>query len=259
MRERHLKAALRDLPLGGFRYFDRTGSTNDVALAWAAEGAPDLSLVVADEQTAGRGRSRRHWYTPPGSALAFSLVLRPRADEAGSLSRFSGLAALAVCAALAEYDLPALIKWPNDILLGGRKVCGILVEAVWLGEQVDSLVVGVGVNVGPESVPAAELLNFPATCLETEAARTLDRGALLGAILAGLLAWRERMPEAEFLSTWVARLAFRGEQVEVWTVGQAPRRGTLAGLDPDGSLRLRSPEGAVCTVHFGEVHLRPVV
>ena len=77
MDERTLRKALSNIPLGGLRYFEQTGSTNDVALAWAAAGAPDLALVVAEEQTAGRGRGSHSWFTPPGAALAFSLVIRP--------------------------------------------------------------------------------------------------------------------------------------------------------------------------------------
>ena len=100
MDEAQVKAALRALPLSGLRVFATLGSTNDEALAWAASGAEDLSLVIADEQTAGRGRSNHHWYTPPGAALAFSLILRPTAYEAAHATRFSGLGALAVADSL---------------------------------------------------------------------------------------------------------------------------------------------------------------
>src|SRR5664279_6508775 len=113
-----LQSILTGLPLGGLRYFDSIGSTNDDALAWARAGAPDFSLVVADAQTAGRGRLLRRWITNPGSALAFSLVLRPSTQESECLPRFSPLGAVAVRQALADlFGLPAEIKWPNDVLL----------------------------------------------------------------------------------------------------------------------------------------------
>src|ERR671922_1973231 len=96
MNQNELKKALSKLPLGEIRYFDSIGSTNNEALAGATQGAKDLSLVIADEQTAGRGRLDRKWYTPRGTALAFSLILRPTAGEKPYLSRIVGLAALAV-------------------------------------------------------------------------------------------------------------------------------------------------------------------
>ncbi|PJH75650.1 MAG: hypothetical protein CO064_05540, partial [Anaerolineae bacterium CG_4_9_14_0_8_um_filter_58_9] len=113
MNERELRRTLSDLPLGGVRYYEQTGSTNDVALAWASAGAPDLALVIADEQTAGRGRLGRKWVTPPGAALAFSLVLRPRPVERDVIPLYSALGALAVVSALEEkYGSKPEIKWP---------------------------------------------------------------------------------------------------------------------------------------------------
>src|SRR5512146_1632742 len=116
MNPNELKKALSKLPVGDVRYFDSIGSTNNEALAWAASGAEDLSLVIADEQTAGRGRLSRKWFTPPGTALAFSLILRPSAQEKAHLTRIVGLAALAVVDALQQRGLVAQIKWPNDVL-----------------------------------------------------------------------------------------------------------------------------------------------
>src|SRR5215216_2280329 len=166
MNQNELKQALAKLPLGKVRYFDSIGSTNNEALAWATSGANDLSLVIADEQTAGRGRLDRKWFTPKGAALALSLILRPTAEEKPHLSRITGLAALALTDTLRTYGLISQIKWPNDVLLNGRKVAGILVESVWSGETVDCLVIGVGVNVLQGAVPDPRLLRFPATSLE---------------------------------------------------------------------------------------------
>ncbi|MEZ0395640.1 MAG: biotin--[acetyl-CoA-carboxylase] ligase [Anaerolineales bacterium] len=259
MDSRRLTTALKALPLGGLRYLEKVGSTNDVALAWAADGAADFSLVVSDEQTAGRGRGGRRWYTPPGAALAFSLILRPQPAEQEKVVLFSALGALAVAAALEGYALSPQIKWPNDVLLRGRKVSGVLAETVWLGEQVDSLVIGVGVNVSAASLPPDDLLTFPAACLESELGRALDRAALLGDILSALLTWRSRLGTPAFLEAWESRLAFRGERVEVWADDQPVRIGRLAGLDSNGGLRLHLPGGETLTLPFGEVHLRPVM
>lgn len=265
MDDRILKAALRDLPLGGILYFDRTASTNDLAMAWAAEGASDLALVSADEQTAGRGRGNRKWITPPGTALAFSLILRPEGMERKSVPLFSGLGALAVAQALEKYILKPEIKWPNDVLLNRAKVCGVLAETIWSGEEVESVVMGIGVNVWAESVPSTELLNFPATSLETVlegsqlTIRTIDRLSLLHDILKALLDLRPYMLSDFFLNALETRLAFRGEWVEIWVDGQPVLPGKVEGLERDGSLRLRSPDGKDFSIHFGDVHLRPMI
>ncbi len=179
-----LKKSLSRLPLGDVRYFDTIGSTNDEALAWAANDTPDLSLVIADEQTAGRGRLDRKWFTPRGTALAFSIILRPTAEERPHLTRIVGLAALAVADSLRKRGLDARIKWPNDILIQNRKVCGILIESVWSGEDVDCVVIGIGINVLEGSVPPEEMLLFPATSLEAELGHVPDRVELLRDILA---------------------------------------------------------------------------
>ena len=265
MDEHNLRKALSNFPLGGLRYFEQTGSTNDVALAWAAAGAPDLALVMAGEQTAGRGRGNHSWFTAPGAALAFSLVIRPLPGEEQSIPLFSALGALAVCEVLAAQGLHPEIKWPNDVLLHRKKVCGILAESVWTGEKVDSLVLGVGLNIKPEAVPPPDQLSFPATCLEAElpppqhVVPAFERVMLLQQILQAIRYWRNLVPTIIFLHTWERRLAFRGEQVEIWADGQSARKGQVDGLEKDGSLRLLSPQGQVFTVQFGEVHLRPVV
>ena len=157
------------------RFFESIGSTNDEAMAWADAGAEDWSLVVADQQTQGRGRLGRHWVTNPGAALAFSLVLRPSREEMAFASLFSPLGGMGVASALEEIGLAALVKWPNDVLLNRRKVCGILGEAAWTGDRLNGMVLGIGVNVASESVPPAGELLFPATCVEAELGRPLDR------------------------------------------------------------------------------------
>lgn len=257
MDEKTLQAALRELPLGGLRYFPSIGSTNDEALAWAAAGAANLSLVVADEQTTGRGRAGRKWFTPPGSALAFSLILRPAEDERPHLTRTVGLAALALSDSLRTHSLEAQIKWPNDILIAGQKAAGILVESVWNGEDVDCAVIGMGINISKGSVPPPEELNFPATSLEENLGVLIDREQLLRDVLAALIEWRPRLGSDEFLAAWEARLAFRGQQIQIQAEGEATVSGELLGLAPDGSLRVREKSGNAAIIRFGDVRLRP--
>jgi len=259
MDENEIRKALSDLPLRGLKFFAQTGSTNEDAKAWAGGGASDSSLVYAEEQTRGRGRRDRKWSTPPGCALAFSLVIRPREEEVPSLPLFSALGALSVCEALGAMGLHPEIKWPNDVLLGGRKFCGVLAEAIWLNQMVECVILGVGVNVTAGSVPSQKGLTYPATCLEEEAGRSTDRLSLLHEILVAYLYWRPMFASSFFLSAWEQRLAFRGQQVEIRVEGGKSRTGRLEGLNPDGSLRLRSGNGRKIAVQFGEVHLRPLV
>ncbi len=259
MNETSLKKTLSKINIGGLRWFDSIGSTNDEALAWAAAGADDLSIVIADEQTQGRGRLNRRWFTPKGSALAFSLILRPSAPLRPHLSRTVGLAALSIAGSLTQTGLAPRIKWPNDILLNGRKAAGILVESVWSGEDVDSLVIGMGINVFRDSVPPADVLQFPATSLEEMLGHEPPaREEILLSILEAFIRWRERLGADELIHAWEEMLSFRGEQVEVKAGGEIPVTGKVDGLESDGSLRLKDAHDNSVIVRFGDVSLRPM-
>lgn len=256
MNESEIKAALAGMPLGGLRFFQTIGSTNDEALNWAASGGPDLSIIVADEQTAGRGRAGRKWFTPPGAALAFSLILRPRPGEQTFPGRITGLAALALVQSCQGLGLRAEIKWPNDILLDRRKAAGILVESAWAGNELYASVIGVGVNVAQAAVPPPDQLSFPATSLEAELHRPVDRLSLMRNALASLIELRPKIASPEFIREWEQALAYRDEQVTVGRDNEAALNGRLLGLEPDGSLRLMTHDRPV-TIHVGEIHLRP--
>ncbi len=256
MDKAQLSAALAELPLGGLRFFETIGSTNDEALAWAAEGARDFSIVAADEQTAGRGRSGRKWYTPGGSALALSVILRPTPVERTLPGRITGLGALALMDCCGKLGLTPQIKWPNDVLIQGRKVAGILVESGWAGNALDASVLGIGVNVKPTAVPPEHELTFPATSLEAELGHPLVLVNLLRELVTALLAWRARIGSPDFISAWEDALAFRGQSVLIGRDGEPQLSGTLLGLEADGSLRLMANEMPTI-VHFGEIHMRP--
>jgi BirA family biotin operon repressor/biotin-[acetyl-CoA-carboxylase] ligase len=256
MNQQELESVLSNLNLSEIRYFDSVGSTNDEAMNWAKNGAKDLSLVIADEQTMGRGRMDRPWFTPPQTSLAFSLILRPTRSEKPLLSRTVGLAALALADVLQTLNLDPQIKWPNDILLNGRKLAGILIEATWFEEEVQSLVIGMGVNVSKNAVPATDILGFPAISLEEELGYPPDRNVLLHAILANMIALRPHMGTASFMSSWEKKLAYYGRQVRVEMGGEKSVSGKVVGLESDGSLKLLGDDGKSISVRFGDVRLR---
>ena len=256
MNQQELESVLANLSLSAIHYFDTIGSTNDEAMEWARNGAQDLSLVVADEQTLGRGRLDRPWFTPPQTALAFSLILRPTYAEKPLLSRTVGLAALALADVLQTLDLTPQIKWPNDILLNGRKLAGILIEATWYEEEVQSVVIGMGVNIAKRAVPDTDILGFPATSLENMLGYLPNRNVILHAILANVIALRPHMGTDAFMSSWEKKLAYYGKQVRVEMGGEKSVSGKVIGLESDGSLKLHDNDGKTISVRFGDVRLR---
>lgn len=258
-----LSSQLTGLPIPQIQYHPVIGSTNDAALRWANEGAVDGCLVAADQQTHGRGRLGRQWITRPGSALAFSLIFRPTPAEQERISLFSGLGALAISQALEEtLHLAPEIKWPNDILIDRRKAAGVLVEAAWQGEQIQGLVIGIGVNVAEDAVPSASELMFPATSVETHTGQMVDRWKLLHSILRALFHWRSQITEQTFYQAWERRLAFKGEWVQIEGAASPkqgePLTGLVSGIDKTGNLILQTGPAKTVLVSAGDVHLRAV-
>jgi BirA family biotin operon repressor/biotin-[acetyl-CoA-carboxylase] ligase len=200
----------------------------------------------------------RRWYTPPGAGLAFSLILKPVGQ---AVFPYTALGALAVCDALNAAlppMLPAQIKWPNDVVASRRKLAGVLAEAHWRGEELTAVILGIGINVALPSIPPEELLSYPATCVEVVMEGPVDRWGLLHAVLEKLLFWRARLGTPEFVMAWGARLAFRGEWVQVAFDDQPPLEGQVLGLTAEGRLRLRDRAGEVHDLHGGELNVRPV-
>jgi len=246
MKQAEFKKAIAGLPLEKSAYFASIGSTNDVVAEWAREGAKGLCLAFADEQTSGRGRAGRHWVTPPNSSLAFSLLLdlAPSFDQSLP-GRVSGLGALAVCEALENlHQLAPQIKWPNDVLLEGKKVCGVLPETHWSGEHLQALILGIGINVAPSSVPILEALNFPATSVEDVLKRR---------------AWKELLETPEFKKAWEQRLAYQGVAVRLEDSQGEAVEAEVHSLDADGSLKLRMQNGDLRTFQASEIQLRPLI
>ena len=259
MNQHDVEKALKGLPLGAVRFYPSIGSTNDEALAWAASNAPDLALVLAEDQTSGRGRQGRVWISQPGSSLTFSLILRPEKGQAGMVGRYAFLGALALARVLRDqYAMPALVKWPNDVLISGRKVCGILAETVWSGEEADSVVLGMGINLLHGSVPPQAGLNFPAACLEDFTANAPAPLDLLPLLLKEVLALRPMLTTPAFFAQLRPLLAYHGQVVRITGLGGsgADALVRIDDLGEDGSLLVSEPDtGKQHTLHQGEVHL----
>jgi len=260
MQEKRWRAALKDLPLGRQYYFDQVGSTNDIAVELLDAGDPAFSFVLADEQLEGRGRNARRWTTLPGAALAFSVILRPGKSIAPEkLGLLSGLGGVAVCRALQKnYALPAKIKWPNDVLINGKKAAGVLAEAHWSGNRLRGVILGIGINVFPASVPPRAEMDFPATSVIAEHGKEISRPELLAGVLAELVDWYPRLNSGGLLRAWEEDLAFRGKRVRLEIGAGVHVEGRALGLNPDGALKLGITPGEEQTFQVGEIHLRPV-
>ena len=253
-----LKQNLEGLPIAEIRYFPSTGSTNEDALHWAAQRAGDGSLVIADQQTSGRGRLGRKWVTKPGAALAFTLILRPTEKEIDQLNLFSPLGALSVSEAIRQYcRLPAQVKWPNDVLVNRKKVCGVLAETQWTESNLNGLVLGIGINISPASISDRTELLFPATCLESECGQPLEREKFLRAVVTEFFHLRQKLGSSEFLQLWEEQLAFKGEAVQVEIPEKQNIEGILYGIDAMGNLVLLLADGMKAIYPIGEVKLRP--
>ncbi len=242
---------LPDLGKRPYRSYEQVGSTQDAARAWALEGAPAGAIVIADEQTAGRGRYGRSWVAAAGSSLLFSVILRP-ALPSEALTRVTLMGAVAVAEALAELGLQPGIKWPNDVQLEGWKVAGILTEAVWVGKVLHAVVLGIGVNVRRDALPPEALAAYRATTIESALGRPISRGALLADLLARLDAWVLRLAEPILLETW-ARYSVTLDRQVIVAAGSDRLSGLAEALDEQGALWLRLEDGTRRRVVAGEV------
>lgn len=236
-------------------YRAAVGSTNDEARRLAQAGAPEGTLVIADEQHAGRGRLNRLWWSPPNSSLLLSLLLRPPVSLQQSQH-------LTMCAGLGATDaieqitgLSVGLKWPNDLLINGKKMGGILTEVESAEGQVNFAIVGLGLNI---NMDAGTLLSLdaPATSLSAEVGYSVDRLALLTALLRH---WEDRyrrwLRGESPREAWAARLVTLGRRVRV-TVGNETWEGKAVGVNEEGALLLRQDDGTVKTLWAGDVTLR---
>jgi BirA family biotin operon repressor/biotin-[acetyl-CoA-carboxylase] ligase len=234
--------------------YDALPSTNTEAASQAARGAPEGLCVVAREQTRGRGRQERVWASPPDAGLYFSIVLRPRLKlEAWPLVTL--VAALAVRDALAEAcAVETDIKWPNDILFEGRKLCGILAETVETAAG-RACILGIGINLSERAYPAE--LHARATSVEGATGTRVDVERVLAALVRSLAGRYAQLhaPEGrtEITGDWSANSSYAaGKRVRVHAATEI-FDGTTRGLEPDGALRVETATGEIKIVRAADV------
>lgn len=255
-----IERALRTRCLGRkVIHLPSTTSTQDEARRRAEQGAPEGLLVIAEEQTRGRGRFQRSWVAPRGAALLLSLVLRP---PLAVLPRIHMIASLgAVRAVRRACSLDAAIKWPNDVQIGGRKVAGILVDAALTAGSVEHVVVGIGLNVSFDPAEYPEIAGI-ATSLSVEAGRPVDRLETLSALLTEVEELYETAKMGEFpFAEWKGILSTLGNRVRVtWPggagAGPEVHEGIAEDVTDDGALLLRTAGGSLVPLVAGEVSLR---
>jgi BirA family biotin operon repressor/biotin-[acetyl-CoA-carboxylase] ligase len=234
-------AAPRLAPLASsVTYFSSTASTNDVATTLAMGGQGGGAVVIADAQTAGRGRRGRTWFSPPMLGLYVSVVLHAawQAAGGGRSDRARSLVTLAAGVALAEgvhvaTGLPVDIKWPNDLLVGSRKLAGILAEAV----ADEAIVLGYGINIAAAAYPPE--LADRATSLEAELGRPVDRASVCVETLAALASRYRDLRDGRYdaiLDAWRARAPGSAGRRVTWRTPAGVHTGVTAGIDADGAL-----------------------
>jgi len=238
--------------------YKSVSSTNTVLKGLAADGAREGLVLLAEEQTQGRGRLGRDFYSPPGTGIYMSLLLRPEISAAEA-TRFTACAAVSVARAIEELaGIPAEIKWVNDVLVKGKKVCGILTEASVDCESamINYVVVGIGVNacVPADNFPE-ELRKVAGAVFSGERIPEL-RCRIAAAILDNLMAYYEHPEDKSYYEEYKRRSLVLGRPINILAPGKAPVPARVLELEPDFALRVQCEDGSIKRVNSGEVSIR---
>ena len=233
-------------------HYRRLASTMDVAKKEAQQGASEGTIVITDEQTAGKGRIKRVWLTPEGN-IALSVILYPTVTY---LTYLVMLASLAVARSIeAVTGLKTQIKWPNDVLINGKKVCGILTESDVRGDVVNYAIIGIGMNVNLRLPDFPEIIQT-ATSLAAEMGRDVSRLEIIRRLLVEIERLYLAVPMGEAIyEEWRDRLVTLGKTVQVKS-GKNTLAGIAESVDRDGSLLLRHSDGSSTRIIAGDVTLR---
>ena len=233
-------------------YFPKLPSTMDVARREARQGAAEGTVIIADEQPSGRGRIGRVWLSPPGN-ITFSVILYP---DVSNLPYLMMIASLAVVRSIENVTrLKAGIKWPNDILIDGKKVCGILIENEISGEKTTRAIIGIGININIGGMDVKGSL-VPVTSLEKEIRHTVIKTDLINNLLVEMEKLYLRLADGESIyREWRERLVTLGKEVVV-IAGDETLKGLAESTDSTGALILKLDDGSTTRIVAGDVSLR---
>ncbi len=239
-------------------YAEEIDSTNEKAKMLARNGAEEGTVVIADKQTMGKGRLGKYWDSPKGTGIWMSVILRPSIVP-GEASQLTLLAGLNMCEAIQRVTgLESKIKWPNDIVIAGKKVCGILTEMSAEMDQVNSIVLGIGVNVNTKSFPK-DLTH--ATSLSLEGGRVYTRRYLIKEFLqlfeADYIRYKQEKSSSTFLERYKKNCVTLGQDIKIITT-EAEHTAYAMDIAPDGSLVIKDDKGECKNIFSGEVSVRGV-
>ena len=243
---------------GKLHYYEETDSTNTRAKILAEEGAPHGTVVIAEQQNGGKGRRGRKWEPPQQTSIALSIVVRPEflPEKASMLTLVAGMAVLKAVQKLT--DLQVGIKWPNDIVASGKKICGILTEMSAEMEAINYVVVGIGVNVNNESFP--DEIKDVATSLLLEGQKKVNRAKVAKELLTAFEAYYERFVQygdmTALIDEYNSELINAGKQVRI--LGRESFAATAQGIDKEGRLLVVDEDGKKKKIVSGEVSVRGV-
>lgn len=238
-------------------YYDVTESTNDIAEKLARNGEKEGAIVLAEFQTAGRGRLERKWHSVKSENILLSIILKPELDPS-CVSMMTVMISVATANALRSLGYEAKIKWPNDIYIKGKKVAGILTEMKSELDRIQYLVVGIGINVNVSSVNLPEEIKHKTTSLRDEKNEKINRTDVLKTLLVEIEKAYNLVKEGQFetvLAEWSKLSIVFGQWVEV-NIGKRTIEGVVIGTDRKGSLLLKMENGFIETVISGDVQLK---
>jgi len=235
-------------------YYEEIGSTNDEAFRLGLAGAPEGTALIANSQNAGKGRMQRVWHSPAGSNIYTSIILRPQIEPARA-PQISILAGVAVAETLESYCPDKIrLKWPNDVLIGGKKVCGILSQMKTALSEVDFIVLGIGIDVNISYNQFPQELRNLATSLAMETCREISRLELIISLYENLAKWYKQLLQNGFgriKEKWLGLTPMIGQMVQV-IFNEETVSGEAIGLDKDGSLILLTDKNETLQVSAGD-------
>lgn len=238
-------------------YFEETGSTNDDAFRLGVAGAPEGTVIVAESQSAGKGRLQRVWHSPPGANIYTSVILRPPFETARA-PQISIASGVAVAETLNPYcGGRAELKWPNDVLIGGKKVCGILASMKTLDMGIDFVVVGIGINVNLPREQFPSDIRTIATSLAIESGCEISRLEVIIRLYENLTKWYTELQNCGFepiRQAWLGMTPMIGKTIQVMFHNEAIS-GTASGLREDGSLILQTDSKQTLYVSAGDASI----